>query len=68
MFIGTFLGIWLQQISLKYTAAGVAQTLFATSPLFVIPIVIFTGERVSLRAILGAMLSLVGVGLLFAWR
>lgn len=65
VFIGTFLGIWLQQISLKYTAAGVAQTLFATSPLFVIPIVALMGERVSLRAVLGALLALIGVGFLF---
>ena len=64
-FIGTFLGIWLQQISLKYAAAGVAQTLFSTSPLFVIPIVILTGERVSLRAVLGALLAMIGVGFLF---
>jgi drug/metabolite transporter (DMT)-like permease len=65
VFIGTFLGIWLQQISLKYAAAGIAQTLFATSPLFVVPIVIFTGERVSLRAVLGALLAMAGVGFLF---
>jgi len=65
VFIGTFLGIWLQQISLKYAAAGVAQTLFATSPLFVVPIVILTGEQVSLRAVLGALLAMIGVGFLF---
>lgn len=68
VFIGTFMGIWLQQISLKYAAAGVAQTLFATSPLFVIPIVVCTGERVSVRALLGALLAILGVGLLFGWR
>jgi len=65
VFIGTFLGIWLQQISLKYAAAGIAQTLFATSPLFVMPIVAFFGERVSLRALLGALLAMIGVGFLF---
>jgi drug/metabolite transporter (DMT)-like permease len=65
VFIGTFLGIWLQQVSLKYSAAGVAQTLFATSPLFVIPIVALMGERVSLRALMGALIATVGVGFLF---
>ena len=65
VFIGTFLGIWLQQISLKYSAAGVAQTLFATSPLFVIPLVALMGERVSLRSLLGALLAIVGIGFLF---
>jgi drug/metabolite transporter (DMT)-like permease len=65
VFIGTFMGIWLQQISLKYAAAGVAQTLFATSPLFVIPIVAVKGEYVSLRSLLGAILAIAGVGLIF---
>jgi drug/metabolite transporter (DMT)-like permease len=66
VFIGTFMGIWLQQISLKYTAAGVAQTLFASSPLFVIPIVALMGERISLRAIIGVVLAIVGVGCIFS--
>jgi len=65
VFIGTFMGIWLQQISLKYAAAGVAQTLFATSPLFVLPIVAVMGEYISLRSLLGAILAIAGVGLIF---
>ena len=64
--LGTYLGIWLQQISLKYCAAGIAQTLFATSPLFVIPMAAATGERVSLRAVFGALVAMAGVYLLFA--
>ncbi len=63
-FGGTYLGIWLQQISLKYAAAGVAQTLGATSPLFVLPIAIWLGDRVSIRAGLGAITAVVGVALL----
>ena len=31
-FASTYLAIWLQQISLKYTATGIAQSLSATSP------------------------------------
>jgi drug/metabolite transporter (DMT)-like permease len=61
----TYLGIWLQQISLKYAATGVAQALSNTSPLFILPIALLMGERVSLRAILGVMLALAGVWLLF---
>lgn len=64
-FAGTYLGIWLQQVSLKYTQAGIAQSLSATSPLFVIPFAMWAGERVSLRAILGALVALAGVWLLF---
>jgi drug/metabolite transporter (DMT)-like permease len=64
-FAGTYLGIWLQQVSLKYTQAGIAQSLSATSPLFVIPFAMWAGERISLRAILGALVALAGVWLLF---
>jgi drug/metabolite transporter (DMT)-like permease len=59
----TYLGIWLQQTAIKYTAAGIAQTLGSTSPLFVLPMVAWMGERVSWRAFLGVALALVGVGL-----
>ncbi|MBF2027634.1 MAG: DMT family transporter [Oscillatoriales cyanobacterium C42_A2020_001] len=65
-FASTYLGIWLQQLSLKYAPTGIAQALSATSPIFVIPIAaIALQERVSLQAILGASLALGGVWLLF---
>lgn len=64
-FLGTYLGIWLQQTSLKFTAAGIAQGLLATSPLFVLPIAATMGERISLPAILGAGIAILGVILLF---
>lgn len=65
-FAGTYLGIWLQQVSLKYTVTGISQTLNATSPLFVLPIAVLLGERVSFRAWLGAITAIIGVGLLLA--
>lgn len=64
-FLGTYLGIWLQQTSLKFTAAGIAQALSSTSPLFILPIVAVLGERISGRAILGVIISLVGITLIF---
>ncbi len=64
-FASTYLGIWLQQIALKYAPTGIAQSLSATSPLFVIPFAIATGEKVSLRAVFGAAIALAGVWLLF---
>lgn len=64
-FVGTYLGIWLQQTSLKYAPTGIAQTLLATSPLFILPLVVSMGEKVSLRAILGVFISLGGVAFLF---
>ncbi len=66
VFLGTYLTIWLQQVSLALTSAGIALALYSTSPLFVLPLVSWTGEKVSLRAVLGAVVALAGVGLLFA--
>ncbi len=67
-FAGTYLGIWLQQTALKFTAAGIALTLTNTSPLFVIPVAICMGERVSLRAILGVVIALSGIAVLLLLR
>jgi len=64
-FISTFLAIWLQQTSIKYTAAGIAQALSATSPLFVLPIALWMGDRVNFRAVGGVVLALGGIWLLF---
>ncbi|HEY9906954.1 MAG TPA: DMT family transporter [Thermosynechococcaceae cyanobacterium] len=63
-FASTYLAIWLQQISLKYTATGISQALSATSPLFVIPIALWQGEKVSWRGFLGVLVALSGVWLL----
>jgi drug/metabolite transporter (DMT)-like permease len=64
-FCGTYLGIWLQQTAIKLTSAGIASTLMQTSPLFVIPIAVCMGEKVSWRAIAGVIIAIAGIGLLF---
>lgn len=63
-FLSTFLGIWLQQTALKFTAAGVAQTLCATTPLFVLSMAVLLGDKVSFKAILSVLLALAGVAFL----
>lgn len=65
-FFGTYLGIWLQQVALKYSPAGIAQSLLATSPIMVLPMALIIGERITLRAVCGAIVALVGVWLLFS--
>lgn len=67
-FGSTYLGISLQQVGFKYAPAGVTQTLLATSPLFILPIVTIMGERVSLRAWIGAIVAVGGIGILFLVR
>jgi drug/metabolite transporter (DMT)-like permease len=64
-FGSTYLGIWLQQVSLKFAPTGIAQTFLATSPLFVLPIVALQGEKISSRAILGVVVSVAGIALMF---
>ncbi|HEY9638957.1 MAG TPA: DMT family transporter [Coleofasciculaceae cyanobacterium] len=63
-FMGTYLGLGLQQTALKYTATGIAQALTATSPLFVLPVAIALGEQVTVRAILGVLIAISGIWLL----
>lgn len=67
-FFSTYLGIWLQQTSLKFAPAGIAQTLTSTSPLFVLPLAIWMDEVVSFRAMLGVLVALGGVAVLFSLR
>jgi drug/metabolite transporter (DMT)-like permease len=63
-FLGTYLGIWLQVASLKYTAVGIAQTLSATSPIFLLIISRLLGKTVSWRAWIGSAIALGGVSIL----
>lgn len=67
-FAGTYLGIWLQQTAIKFTAAGIALTLTNTGPLFVLPIAAAMGERISLRAIAGVGIAIMGIAILFYLR
>jgi drug/metabolite transporter (DMT)-like permease len=68
LLLGTVMGIWLMQISAKHAdKAGVAATLLSTSPLFVLPIVALLGERISPRAVLGALITIAGVAMLFVF-
>ncbi|MCU0550248.1 MAG: DMT family transporter [Leptolyngbya sp. Prado105] len=64
-FVSTYLGILLQQTSLKFAATGIAQSLSSTSPLFVIPLTRIFGDRVTMRSVIGVLIALLGVSLLF---
>lgn len=64
--LSTFLGIWLASAGVRYAPAGVAATLSSTSPIFVLPLAWFAlGERLSLRAVLGAAVAVCGIAMLF---
>jgi drug/metabolite transporter (DMT)-like permease len=64
--MGPFLGVWLSLVAVKMIPAGIAATLNAMTPIMVIPVVIFYyKEKVSYRAVLGAVVAFIGVALLF---
>ncbi|GAB5405853.1 MAG: DMT family transporter [Aureliella sp.] len=65
--LGTLLGIVCQQASLKYTSAGISQTLIATSVLFVLPISLIRGHRPSRRSIIGSLVGVIGVAVI-CWQ
>lgn len=63
---GPFIGVSLSLFSLKYTTAGISSTISAITPVTIIPfsILIFK-EKIKPKEILGAVLSVIGVGILF---
>ncbi|MGY3688442.1 DMT family transporter [Vibrio coralliilyticus] len=65
IFVGTFLALWLQQIALKHANPAIAQTLIATSPLFMLFIYMLKGEKVTAKSIIGTLAAVGGISLFF---
>jgi drug/metabolite transporter (DMT)-like permease len=65
-FFGPFLGVWSSLVAVALIEAGVAATLNATTPVLILPVVILVyREKVSWRAVIGALVTVGGVALLF---
>jgi drug/metabolite transporter (DMT)-like permease len=65
-FFGPFLGVSFSLIAVKYTEAGIASTIMALVPVFIIlPAVILFKQKVTLQELLGAVVSVAGVALFF---
>jgi drug/metabolite transporter (DMT)-like permease len=63
---GPFLGVSLSLLAVQHTATGVAATIMSIVPVLIIPAaVLVLHEKVSARAVFGAVLAVVGVGMLF---
>jgi len=63
---GPFLGVWMSLVAVKLTETGIAAAIISTVPVLVIPLVIiFYKEKVSPRAIFGAIITAGGVAILF---
>jgi drug/metabolite transporter (DMT)-like permease len=64
-FTGPFLGVSLLNMSIQRISAGVAQTLSSLVPVIIIPfVVVVKKERVTPRAVLGALIAVAGVAVL----
>lgn len=65
IFVGTFLALWLQQVALKNANPAIAQTLIATSPIFILVIYVLKGEKISKQSVIGTLAALGGISLFF---
>lgn len=65
-FAGPFIGVSLSLMAVQYTEAGIASTLMALTPIFILwPSSFFFGQKVTTKEIAGAVISVVGVSLFF---
>lgn len=65
-FVGPFIGVSLSLFALQHVEVGVASTLTALPPIFLLPISYFIfKEQLSWGAILGTLVSMAGVAALF---
>ncbi len=65
-FSGPFLGVSLSLLALQYATVGVASTLMALPPIFLLPVsYFFFEERFGWGAVAGTVLALSGVAVLF---
>jgi drug/metabolite transporter (DMT)-like permease len=58
---GSVLGLLPYHLALRDLPGGVAAVLFATTPLFTLPLGLLFGERHGLRAVLGTLIGFAGV-------
>jgi len=65
-FLGPFLGVSLSLFALQHTSVGVASTLMALPPIFILPIeYLYFRERLGWGSIAGTVIAMLGVAVLF---
>lgn len=63
---GPFIGVSLSLMAVQYTEAGIASTLMALTPIFIIgPAHLLFGQKVTVKEVIGAIISVAGVSLFF---
>jgi drug/metabolite transporter (DMT)-like permease len=67
-FFGPFLGVSFSLIAVKYTEAGIASTIMALVPVFIIvPAVFLYKQKVTIPELIGAVVSVCGVAVFFLY-
>ena len=63
---GPFIGVWLSMVAIQSTYVGIASTLMALTPIFMLPLSRWLyKEKISLTAILGTVISIIGITIIF---
>lgn len=63
---GPYLGVWLSLVAVQKTYIGIASTLMALPPIILLPFSYWLfKEKITLRAIFGTLIAIIGVALLF---
>ncbi|KZW99079.1 hypothetical protein JL49_18955 [Pseudoalteromonas luteoviolacea] len=66
VFFGTFIGLWLQLISVNNTDPAIAQTIFSAAPLMVMTMSLIRKEHITRNMVLGGVLAFGGIVLLLS--
>ena len=65
-FFGPFLGVSLSLMAVQYAKAGIASTLMALTPvLIIVPYAIIHKQKISVKEVIGTIITMVGVALFF---
>ena len=63
---GPFIGVSLSLMAVRYTEAGIASTIMALTPVLILwPAHLFFRQKVTLKEVIGAVISVAGVSLFF---
>lgn len=65
-FFGPFIGVSLSLMAVQYTHAGIASTLMALTPvLIIVPYSIIYKQKISLKEVIGTLITITGVAMFF---
>lgn len=65
-FFGPFIGVSLTLLAIQYVPTGIVSTITSITPILLIPVsIIVFKEKIHLKEVIGAFISIIGISLLF---